>query len=569
MAVVSHVYNQNSQNITGAYGLRHLVAANDLSDSGVSVRVHIYGNTLGTTTITDCYIGQKAASGDAYDMESGTITQLTFNTGQTGATLSAGQDIWSDWVAYTFTKTNNHIISYGTSDRVRIGFSLTATVYYKASAQAEAGTANVTGYSTGSSAYFDEIQVDTGGAGDLAIDQSDSVTTGESSTLLLTSLNIESDDTITTGESLSIYLDSLHINDSDSVSVGEDCALSVFDPILSVSVADAASLSEDISASLYLPILIASTPSDSSTLNESATVDIGPPMYDAGWISEAVTIYLYSPFSVHDTVAVGESATILLTSLTPSVSDSASLSEGIATYWQHLNLSVNDSAALAEAAQQAMYGQDEINVYDSVTVSDSAIARIGNLFISVSDTIYAYDLLDDGWIGAGNLFPSVSDTIHVREAIRVLQRPIIISSAYHQYLGSPAGEVFEYHESYRGDNGQTIPCYWISKNLDFIDQLPQLAENWKTVKSVKLIYNDVDATDVIISVSNDDGETWTSRTKSIGTGDGTIKEAIYHFWKTGKYFKFKVEHASAEDRFQWIRLDITLVPQAKHFEVTA
>jgi hypothetical protein len=543
MAVVSHVYNQNSQNITGAYGLRHLVAANDLSDSGVSVRVHIYGNTLGTTTITDCYIGQKAASGDAYDMESGTITQLTFNTGQTGATLSAGQDIWSDWVAYTFTKTNNHIISYGTSDRVRIGFSLTATVYYKASAQAEAGTADVTGYSTGSSAYFDEIQVDTGGAGDLAIDQSDSVTTGESSTLLLTSLNIESNDAATLGEAISLYLNPLHIDVNDAVTTGESFSGAFVIPGFAVS--------------------------DSPHLGESATVDIGPPMYDAGWISEAVTIYLYSPFSVHDTVAVGESATILLTSLTPSVSDSASLSEGIATYWQHLNLSVNDSAALAEAAQQAMYGQDEINVYDSVTVSDSAIARIGNLFISVSDTIYAYDLLDDGWIGAGNLFPSVSDTIHVREAIRVLQRPIIISSAYHQYLGSPAGEVFEYHESYRGDNGQTIPCYWISKNLDFIDQLPQLAENWKTVKSVKLIYNDVDATDVIISVSNDDGETWTSRTKSIGTGDGTIKEAIYHFWKTGKYFKFKVEHASAEDRFQWIRLDITLVPQAKHFEVTA
>ena len=143
----------------------------------------------------------------------------------------------------------------------------------------------------------------------------------------------------------------------------------------------------------------------------------------------------------------------------------------------------------------------------------------------------------------------------------------MISSAYRQYLGSADGEVFEYHPDHMSDAGQPIPCYWGSKNLDFSDQHPGLSEQWKTIRGVKLIYKDLDATSVTLYVSNDDGTAWVGRTRDMGTGDGQIKEEHFHFWMTGKHFRFKIEHSSTEHRFQWIRMDVDIMSQAQFFEV--
>jgi len=66
-----------------------LIPANDLSNNGTKVRVELEANSANTTTVVDVYIGERASSGDAYDFQTGTSTQLTFSGG-TGTTISAG-----------------------------------------------------------------------------------------------------------------------------------------------------------------------------------------------------------------------------------------------------------------------------------------------------------------------------------------------------------------------------------------------------------------------------------------------------------------------------------------------
>ena len=153
-----------------------------------------------------------------------------------------------------------------------------------------------------------------------------------------------------------------------------------------------------------------------------------------------------------------------------------------------------------------------------------------------------------------------TDTVTCTDSYEI---SVISGQDYMYYLGSSAGEVYPYSGSYYGDDAADITSYWISKRTDFSDQHPQLRGQLVTVKGITLTYVDLDTAVVTLGVSTDGGATWKDVHKSIGTGNGKVKDAIYDFWKTGRFFSFRIKHTSHEKDFQWVRLTVDIEPQAE------
>ena len=93
----------------GNFNLRLSITENDIDFNGNHVRITLGAHTTQNSTVTGAYIGEKAASGDAYDMEPGTITEITFDNGNSGCTVSAGIDKVSDWIEYNYNEGKNYI----------------------------------------------------------------------------------------------------------------------------------------------------------------------------------------------------------------------------------------------------------------------------------------------------------------------------------------------------------------------------------------------------------------------------------------------------------------------------
>ena len=140
------------------YCFRSLIAASTFAASGDQIQVTLEANSANNSVFTSVYIGQQAASGDAWDMESGTVAEITFDSGS-GCTITAGETKTSDWIDYSFDKTKAHFISFGNTGYVRYKSS-GGTSYYKADASGEAGTADTADYSSSTNVYYlDEMEV--------------------------------------------------------------------------------------------------------------------------------------------------------------------------------------------------------------------------------------------------------------------------------------------------------------------------------------------------------------------------------------------------------------------------
>jgi len=124
------------------------------------------------------------------------------------------------------------------------------------------------------------------------------------------------------------------------------------------------------------------------------------------------------------------------------------------------------------------------------------------------------------------------------------------------YLGDNNGKMYVYSASYKGDAGQNITTQWVSKRMDFLDQMPELLGKRITVYSVNLIYIDLGNLNITVSVSTDGGVSWIDKTKSIGTGsaDGKTRSERFHFTESGQFFNFKVSHTGTSSIFQWLEL---------------
>ena len=129
-----------------------------------------------------------------------------------------------------------------------------------------------------------------------------------------------------------------------------------------------------------------------------------------------------------------------------------------------------------------------------------------------------------------------------------------LSTTFRYYYGSFEGKVYAESDELYSDDGTAIDAKWESKDLDFGDAFPEMNDRKKTVHKVRLVYVDKsNAASVEMGISTDGGTTWTTRNKSVGTGDGKTKNTEFFFMVTGVYFRFRIRNKSATDAFQWTR----------------
>jgi hypothetical protein len=144
----------HSGNGAAEFSIRNSLPADTMTNSGAQIRIEVIANdSVGGTTIVAAFIGEKASSGDVYDMEAGTITEILFSAGS-GCALAANEALWSDWLTYSFDKSKDYIISVSTSDEWERRTHTDVPCYYKAGESGESGTANVTGYNTMANRWF-------------------------------------------------------------------------------------------------------------------------------------------------------------------------------------------------------------------------------------------------------------------------------------------------------------------------------------------------------------------------------------------------------------------------------
>ncbi|ODT80598.1 MAG: hypothetical protein ABS76_15585 [Pelagibacterium sp. SCN 64-44] len=129
--------------------LRQVYAAGVLSTSGSRVRMRLRGPFTNTTVVAGMTIGHKAATGNAWDMDSAPVPVTV--GGQASFTLATGADVWTDWIDFAFDEAKDFIVAiYQASasyTRIKTGLSASYNVYYKASGS-EIATAAPAGYST-------------------------------------------------------------------------------------------------------------------------------------------------------------------------------------------------------------------------------------------------------------------------------------------------------------------------------------------------------------------------------------------------------------------------------------
>jgi len=175
-------------------------------------------------------------------------------------------------------------------------------------------------------------------------------------------------------------------------------------------------------------------------------------------------------------------------------------------------------------------GSSSTVIFDEVTCTDSA-SHVGTFNLIHTETVTCSDTYLDGQTAKVN---------------------------YAYYVGRADGDICQYGTAYKGDAGSIITAIWKSKVTDFSDQYPHLADRYKCVYSVKLIYEDLENIDVTMHISSDGGATWEESLKNIGTGDGKAKAKEFWFMEHGQYFQFKIVHASASTTFKWLGLEVEL-----------
>lgn len=144
------------------FGFRIRFPASALAGSWASCAVTFQASATQALSLTGAYIGHRASSGDAYDANN--LNQLLFSGSGTLA-LSANASQKSDTLAFSYDGVRDLIITFGvlndgTKDGIRESSSTVAIRHSKSGGSGEAGTADVTGYSTASSSNFSVKEIE-------------------------------------------------------------------------------------------------------------------------------------------------------------------------------------------------------------------------------------------------------------------------------------------------------------------------------------------------------------------------------------------------------------------------
>jgi hypothetical protein len=146
---------------------------------------------------------------------------------------------------------------------------------------------------------------------------------------------------------------------------------------------------------------------------------------------------------------------------------------------------------------------------------------------------------------------------------------VVTIANYGYFLGDNTGKVYYFDDAYKSDNGESIVCYWKTKDLDFTDSDQEAISRFKTIYTVKVIYRDLSAnTPINLYVSTNGGTTWTAYTRTVGSGDETAKYAMFYMIQHGERFVFKIECASTSVDFQLTGLEVEYEPAGEYAEAS-
>lgn len=120
--------NANSIN---AVSWRIPVPANTTACSGTQIRITIGSSSTNDTIVSGTSVGERNGTTDDF---SAAPTRITWATGNNGVTVTAGNTATSDWINYTWTTGNAHLIHIYMADagaqNWRRKASGTITAYY-------------------------------------------------------------------------------------------------------------------------------------------------------------------------------------------------------------------------------------------------------------------------------------------------------------------------------------------------------------------------------------------------------------------------------------------------------
>lgn len=133
------------------------------------------------------------------------------------------------------------------------------------------------------------------------------------------------------------------------------------------------------------------------------------------------------------------------------------------------------------------------------------------------------------------------------------------------------GAIYKIDTSH-ADAGYPVSSYIRTKDLDFTDQHPDISGMVKTIRKLRLIYEDIDAsTPITAYISNDGGANWSTSFTTAGTGDGRVKTQDFYFmnseYVTGLNFTFRVDCLSTTKTFLWLAFEIDFLVRGEHFNV--
>lgn len=129
--------------------LRTIISASQISASGNRVSVRFAGDGAGLFVLAKAYIGHVAPGGEPYDTDF--MTQLTFNSGSVGFSITNAQTIDSDYVSFALDKSRDLVISYylpspgSTEDDFGTALGLVGWSMWAITGD-DAATANTSGY---------------------------------------------------------------------------------------------------------------------------------------------------------------------------------------------------------------------------------------------------------------------------------------------------------------------------------------------------------------------------------------------------------------------------------------
>lgn len=263
---------------------------------------------------------------------------------------------------------------------------------------------------------------------DLSLSVFDSITTTESTTLLL-SVSINTSDQINLSESVNVTT-VFNVSVSDSVSISEFIgyykdtiiiteSISVeFDtpPTLVISVNDQINISESIVLLLALTDI---SKSDQINISENVSIErislIN--VADNITISESITLITFSFISVVDSITISESAVVSLLIADISKSDQINITEDVSLRL-FSDINVFDSITITENLNS--HGFYNVNVFDQINVSENIQISNPFLYTNVFDAI---TITEDTQVipdEPGFFTINKNDTIQLSESISLL-----------------------------------------------------------------------------------------------------------------------------------------------------